>query len=327
MAELPKGDITGPLIDLSSTKEFKEFIRSLLTKYCRINDKHLNRFTDAESMKIFRLAFIHPSMNGTVTDVALRTTLGNDYNKLEYLGDGHLHGILKEYLADRYPDIVNEEWLTKIEHYLASGKIGSTIANELGFGKHIQFGKQAMDLIEAHRASKQPERTDPIYYKALEDTFEAFLGALNRVIVSKKLMRGTAFEIQSTLVTSVLDAVDITINEVVFDSKSLLKNLYDKMRWYAPGRNGKINDNIEVVQMPSGKFLAKVYGYVFGDKTYKAENRRFIAEGSDLTYEEAVQNAAAQALKVLDKSHNLSIPLPNPKQSKNWQPPRLKQQK
>lgn len=105
--------------------------------------------------QLYRRALTHPtwaSENG-----------GEDYERLEFLGDAVLSWVVAPRLYEAFPDLP-EGSLTRMKIALTSGKTATEVARELGLGPAIRFGHGAQH--EAGRAS------------VLENVFEAVVGAV-----------------------------------------------------------------------------------------------------------------------------------------------------
>lgn len=105
--------------------------------------------------ELLRRALTHPSWaseNG-----------GEDYERLEFLGDAVLSWVIAPRLYEAFPDLP-EGALTRMKIALTSGKTATAVAQELGIGPAIRFGHGAKH--EAERAS------------VLENVFEAVVGAI-----------------------------------------------------------------------------------------------------------------------------------------------------
>ncbi len=131
--------------------------------------------TEPRDISIYRLAMVHKSYctrkNENFVDgnancpencMALQE---NSNERLEFLGDSVLSLIIADYLYERYPDS-EEGFLTKMRTKLVNGEMLAYLSRTIGLGKHVMLSKQ----IDENKG-----RTNT---KVLEDTFEAFLGAL-----------------------------------------------------------------------------------------------------------------------------------------------------
>ena len=88
---------------------------------------------------------------------------GEDYERLEFLGDAVLSWVVAPRLYDTFPDLP-EGALTRMKIALTSGRTLTEVARELGLGPAIRFGRGATQ--ESERAS------------VLENALEALVGAI-----------------------------------------------------------------------------------------------------------------------------------------------------
>lgn len=104
-------------------------------------------------------AISHPSMRGT------SNFKGQDYERLEFLGDAVVNLVVTEKLYNEFPDF-DEGELAKIRSYLISKEFMVKKAKELGIGEHI---------IMAFGEESSGGRNNP---NNLENVLEAIMGAV-----------------------------------------------------------------------------------------------------------------------------------------------------
>jgi ribonuclease III len=88
---------------------------------------------------------------------------GSDYERLEFLGDSILAGVVATHLYDAFPDL-DEGLLTRMKVALTSGRVLSGVGRDMGIGQWLRFGRGA-----AREASRD---------SVLENAFEALVGAV-----------------------------------------------------------------------------------------------------------------------------------------------------
>jgi ribonuclease-3 len=110
------------------------------------------RITDRD---LYRRALTHPSCT--------RDRAGADYERLEFLGDAVLVGIVAPRLYRDFPDLPEGD-LTRMKVALTSGRTLAAVARELDLGSAMRFGKGS----EYHAALPS----------VLENAFEALVGAV-----------------------------------------------------------------------------------------------------------------------------------------------------
>jgi ribonuclease III len=127
------------------------------------------------NLNLYRMAFVHKSYctrrnenfvngNANCPDGCLGLQESSN-ERLEFLGDSVLNLIVAHYLYERFPDS-EEGFLTKIRTRLVNGQMLAVLSEKIGLDRYVLISKQ----IEDNHGRKN--------LKILEDTFEAFLGAL-----------------------------------------------------------------------------------------------------------------------------------------------------
>ena len=135
----------------------------------------LSIFDSIGSINIYRRAFVHKSyctrknenfVDGNTHCPSDCLPLQEENNeRLEFLGDAILHLVIAKYLFQRYPD-VNEGFLTTTRTKLVNGDMLAFLSNCLGLKEFVLLSSQ----IEANNGRQNKN--------ILEDTFEAFIGAI-----------------------------------------------------------------------------------------------------------------------------------------------------
>jgi dsRNA-specific ribonuclease len=136
---------------------FKSFIISLL-KRTKIVQTDIDKFV--EKIKIFEQAFTHKSFNPLC-----------NYEVLEFQGDTIVNYCTVEYLSKRFPELTADDGhgvstLARLKINMVSKAVFSKCAESMGFAEHI--------------ASNMYVRKENMK-SLLEDTLEAFHGALHKV--------------------------------------------------------------------------------------------------------------------------------------------------
>jgi ribonuclease-3 len=110
--------------------------------------------------------------------------------RLEFLGDSVLGLIVADYLYERFP-LEHEGFLTRVKSRIVNGHTLSQLTLLLGIEKYILISKQVED--NNGRMNK----------KILEDTFEAFLGAIHLSLSCYEKTR-------TFLVNFIEDSIDVS---------------------------------------------------------------------------------------------------------------------
>jgi ribonuclease-3 len=228
-----------------------------------------------KSIDLFRNAFVHKSYC-TMKNADFNT--GNmkrpddclplqemSYERLEFLGDALLGAIVAAYLYERFPD-QSEGFLSKMRTKLVNGKMLGFLSDKIGFHKFIIISKQVEDANGRNN------------YKIMEDTFEAFIGALyidNNAdinVVQKWLIY---------IIENYLDMSELIMSRTNY--KDLLvsymqHHLQDQPRFY----------EINIVTRDN----SKIFTYCVKDK-----NNTVIATAKGSTKKDAENNVSLEALK------------------------------
>lgn len=142
------------------TKEFVEStLQNVLDRKIAIND-----------LTEFQKAFIHKSVTSQMTQLPENFSPTENYERLEFLGDGFLKGIIGEYMYDRFPN-QQEGFLTKMRIKIERGSTLAYFANELNFKRYILLSQYIED-------SSGTDKTGRNAMNLSEDVFEAFCGAI-----------------------------------------------------------------------------------------------------------------------------------------------------
>jgi dsRNA-specific ribonuclease len=266
--------------------QFQDFISGLLLKI-PINPLEINELITPDNMKLFETAFTHTSAGKK-----------SDYERLELLGDSIVNTSIVFYLNERFPKIAHKgkvmaekdtvKILTRMKGNLASGKTLGRIAQQLDFWKYV-------DATDYFKSTKM--------IPLLEDCFEAFCGVLTTI-----LDREHGFKICYNLITNLLNDLEMDIDyDKLFDAKTRLKELYDKIRWGNPRFVETIPRTDEHRYFTIGA-IGRVpkKGYKWGDvigeqAKVEAYIEQVIGTGKAPLKKKAQTNAAQYALEFLKK--------------------------
>lgn len=182
----------------------KDFIVSLLKKACLTSDIIKLIFETSKlkesNYEQFKTALTHSS-----------TSIYN-YEILEHFGDAILKSVTVTYIDERWPTL-ELKVRSPLSQKLYSKEQLSSIATQLGFKQYISSNVGINDSI-------------------LEDVFEAFLGALTRVLDSI-CGRGAGYCAVYNLMSSIWDEQKISVDEEkVINMKTQLKEkVFDALGW------------------------------------------------------------------------------------------------
>lgn len=232
-------------------------ITSILNKY---DIKHpiinMNLFVIATTHTSYSItSYVNDGMNGMHKIKELGTSKirnprnavplqSESYERLEYLGDAIIHGILAEYIFNRFPD-QQEGFMTKLRTKLENSDTLARFTQVLGLDSFILLSRDV---------EENGGRTNNVHI--LEDIFESFIGCL--YIDGKEI--GKNFENCRKLITQLIeneiDIADILRNETNY--KDLLLQYAHKKKWTDPiygtkGVSGSDNKEYKMFVVVNGR--------------------------------------------------------------------------
>jgi ribonuclease-3 len=146
----------------------------------------LNRYLDSDkkitvkNIKNYRKAFVHESYYQSIKNIVTDPTTPRCYvdfipdesnERLEYLGDHILKGIIGRYLYERYPN-EREGFLTRLKIKLEKCSMLHKVALEFDFKRYLLLSVQ---IENQTILGYDKGRNTPSYY---EDAFESFIGSI-----------------------------------------------------------------------------------------------------------------------------------------------------
>jgi ribonuclease-3 len=204
-----------------------------------------------------------------VTHSSYSSNIGDNYERLEFLGDAILNFVISEYLYKKYKN-QNEGTLSRIKSYIASEEFLYIIAKKINLGSHILLGKGELKTGGRNKKS------------ILADTVEAIVAAIfldGGIKKTKKVIKHLiSKEIHDTFLN----------NENLKDHKSKLQEYFLAIE----------------KKVPKYK-LEKEYGPEH-QKTFEISvwiNNQKIGFGVGSSKKEAEQIAAQNALNNLNLNH------------------------
>jgi ribonuclease-3 len=220
------GDFKNHIINENNKEITQEIIEKIFKKY-KFNHK-------VKKLENFQLAMVHISYlnRTTITEKTARMLKDvipiddkvkhlamplkdKDYGELELLGDAVIHGVLAEYLVERYGG-QGEGFITKLRTKLEKDETLSKLSKIIGLHKYA---------IVARNIEQADGRLTNVHLT--EDIFEAFIGAL-------KLE--TTWERCSELILSIIET-EIDIAELIHHDdnyKDRLMQHFHKVKWGEP---------------------------------------------------------------------------------------------
>lgn len=184
--------------------EFRNFISNVL-KSTDVNSSHISEITTSKNMSLLKTSVTHSSIEPE-----------DNYELLEYLGDGFVNLSIAFYLRNTYPEITDEGWLTKLEQLVKSEKYLPIMTDKLGLTPHIRWKTNVVPKNEV--------------YKIKEDAFESFNGALY-TILKEQYSRNVASKVVYSIISQILSSMNIPVEEKQVDPITRLKEIYDKFTY------------------------------------------------------------------------------------------------
>ena len=264
---------------------FKQLITGLL-ETGKLKRKYIRVLTDEESMSIYGAAF-----TSELVDEA------NNYQVLEQLGDLSGNKFIVDYMYTRFPQLDCTEGVkvvARLRINYGAKQSFSEIARKLGFWNYISATN---DL--------RQRKMKPL----LEDVFEAFIGATERIL-NRRIRPGVGYAIVYDILASIFDKMDISLRyEDLYDAKTRLKELFDM---HEEGLGPLIYKD-EKNDMVTTSTLYRVDGAKYKENrdrmgNFLSFNKKIIVSGNYIKIgtgfaalkADAQQNGAQEALKTLN---------------------------
>lgn len=269
----------------SRGSDFKALISTLLRKG-GLKSKYIEMLTDPAGMKIFGCAFTSELVDPD-----------NNYQVLEQVGDLSGNKFIVNYMYQRFPQLDCAEGVkvvARLRINYGAKESFCEIARKLGFWGFISATK---DL--------RQRKMKPL----LEDVFEAFLGATERILDKRKRV-GVGYAIVHDILTTIFDEMHISLRyEDLYDAKTRLKELFDLHGnslgplVYKEQKRDLITFSTAFL-VRGGKYAEKIdaRGNIsVNKKRIMGGDYIKIGEGSAALKSDAQQNAASAALLTLNK--------------------------
>ena len=204
---------------------FRKHIASILKKSTKFDITNIERWTSDKFANDWETSRTHPTYD-----------IDNSYERVEFFGDKLANSIVSLYVSETYPEIVNTEWLTKIQNYMHSRTGFMQISYLIGFYKYVLIsddGWNCVTGIPAKYATRKDSSVwmNPDWKKMLTDLFEAFIGTLFNVVRKDQKSFGVAYEVISTVGNHFFAKISISKNiYFLVDPVTLLKESMDEKR-------------------------------------------------------------------------------------------------
>lgn len=258
-------------------KTFVDMLTSVL-KRAKIKDEYISKILDKGGFDLYSQAFTHPTANENV-----------NYETLEILGDSIVNCCIVWYLSRRFPQLncpQGVKIIARLKINLVSKKMFAEFGMNLGLWDFVSADDETRSLRMK---------------KTLEDVFEAFFGATQK-LVDENIRMGVGYSICYDLIKSLFDEIDISLKyEDLYDAKTRLKETFDqygknivdeesgKIMRYGIGQMKWENERIDKIQ----------YVQVYRIQQNNPKKKILIGKGSAALKPDAQQKAAEVALKTL----------------------------
>jgi ribonuclease-3 len=183
-----------------------------------------------KNLKLYETALIHRSATFTLPD---GQKINNE--RLEYLGDAVINGVLTDYLFEKYPD-ANEGFLTKVRSRIANREALNQLAISLNINNILirnvnsamqvknLFGDALEALIGAVFLDKGFEKTKKIFINSMLSKQLDLETIINTNADNKSLILEWAQKNRSNLIFKHNKEYDFNQKKTVFTTKLFLDN-------------------------------------------------------------------------------------------------------
>lgn len=183
--------------------EFINYVSTVLT-LGQLKPEYVSVLTDEESMSVYSAAFTSPMFNPS-----------SNYEAFEFLGDATINKIIVWYLTRRFPQLMS------VENVKTLARLKINLISKVSFAR---FGRELG--VEQYITCTEDEWTRS-QTKLVEDTLEAFIGAIESQIDSK-IKVGAGYAICYNIISPILDRMDISLEyEDLYDAVTRLKEVFD----------------------------------------------------------------------------------------------------
>jgi len=262
---------------------FKDFIKGLLFT-CSMSKESVNSIiSDKKCMAIFEKAFTHESVDQE-----------QNYQFLEKIGDSTVNKIIRFYIFRKFPKLKCMEgikYISRLETDWKSGKSLSKLAQNKGFRPFI---------------SASQEKLDNDIIPLLEDTLEAFVGAVE-TIVDEKYGNCIGYRAAYAFVVKLLDEIKIDYSyDALFDAKTTVNVLYnhiksqtgiDNVKYISAPKRIDYEYHDTELRMDIGDGMGSiVWGVSIGQKHKKRDAQKLAAQMAIKNMEERGRELMRQGL-------------------------------
>lgn len=246
-------------MDPERLKNFQEFIYTLLFSFLKDAEK-AKKYVDQAGMEKWIQAFTHELLNPSF-----------NYESMETRGDYVLKSVFTMYLMKRFQNKLDPETINDMNQIYMSKQYQGQLAKRLGFEPWI--------------------RTAKVTISVLEDTFEAFVGALYEISETKDNM-GRAYINVNNFIVWLFDKIAIDTSQVAA-KKTFVDQTFARFGFEEPylkpvrSKRGDYAYQLEINDQNALKFFSE-RGFNF-DRILGVGYGKSQKEGKKKTYEDAFE--------------------------------------
>lgn len=183
--------------------KFTNMIKKVF-KMGKLKNEYISKILEGDGLNLYKKVFTHPTADSQ-----------HNYESLEILGDSIVNCCIVWYLSRRFPQLNCPEGvkiIARLKINLVSKKMFADFGYKLGFWPYVSAD------MEIRQNKMKP---------TLEDVFEAFFGATQK-LVDEKIRKGVGYSICYNITEYLFDQIDISLKyEDLYDAKTRLKELFD----------------------------------------------------------------------------------------------------
>ena len=209
-----------------SNKEFRKHVAKILKTSTQFDSSNINRWTSERFAEDWESSRTHPTYS-----------VEHSYESTEFFGDKLANSVAALYVTKTYPEVVNTEWLTKIQNYMHSRKGFMQVSYYMDLYKYVLVSQEGWNIVtsipQKFRLVKGASVwNNPNWKKMLTDLFESFIGTLFKVVQKDQLMPGVAYEVIYQVGIYYFPKIELKLDiYFLVDSVTWLKESMDEKRF------------------------------------------------------------------------------------------------
>ena len=228
-------------------------VYQVLSETGALRPQDISVLFDDVAMKEWAKCFTHKTVDAN-----------NNNDGLEFYGDATLKYAFPMYFSERLSDVLDQRSATLLTNYYMSTDYQAHLSRTLGLVEYVRYDPAVPGIND----------------KVSEDTFEAFIGTLNK-LANRRIQNGMGYLYAFNILIYLFQNVNLDPSRIEKDDITKLKEIFDKLEWGQP--------NYVVVQSENptlGQYRATVSG----------SNRRVLGSGYGPTQDKSRSRAAKAAL-------------------------------